>query len=185
MQLGERLRVGLAVDLDVDRRLGDAAVLDELLEVALLVAPHADDRADHQVEAAAVPGDLHRDRVDEERHVVVHELDDGVRRLPAVLFEGRVVDAHLQLARQPLLHQAPVRERRAGELVRRAGGEVLGRNVRVVGADPPLDVVGVGACLCAGPRHGRVQDRRLRLVDARRHVPLGVCRVSRGIRSGA
>ena len=92
-QLGQGLRVGLLVELDVDRRLADAALVDDLLEVAVLVAPHAHDRADHQVDAVAVAGDLHRDRIDEERHVVVHELGDGVRRLPAVLLDVRVVDA--------------------------------------------------------------------------------------------
>ena len=36
--------------------------------------------------------------VDNERYVVADDLDDGVRRPPAVLLELRVVNAHLRLA---------------------------------------------------------------------------------------
>jgi hypothetical protein len=48
------------------------------------VALHGDDRMDDEMQRQTVPIDLHRHRVDEERHVVVDDLDDRVRRLPAV-----------------------------------------------------------------------------------------------------
>ena len=50
-----------------------------------------------QREAVAV--DLHRHRIDQERHVVVDDLDDRVRRLPAVLLDRRVEHAHARPAR--------------------------------------------------------------------------------------
>ena len=43
--------------------------------------------------ARPVPVDLHRHRIDQERHVVVDDLDHGVIGVPAVLFENRVIDA--------------------------------------------------------------------------------------------
>ena len=82
----ELLRAGLAVDLDVDQRLGQP-VLGSTSSSRPPRPAAAHDRPDHEVDRAAVPGHLHRDRVDEERHVVDHRLDHGVRRLPAVLLD--------------------------------------------------------------------------------------------------
>ena len=63
-------------------------------------------------------------------------------------------------------------ERGPGEVGVGAVGEVFGRDVCVVGAHPPLDVVGVGAAFGPGAAHRRLQDRRLRCVGPRgRHVP--------------
>ena len=58
-----------------------------------------EDGMDDQVHAAPAPVQLHADRVDEERHVVGHDLDRGVGGLPPVLLEARVVDAHLRASR--------------------------------------------------------------------------------------
>ena len=57
------------------------------------VAADVEDRVDQQIQAQAEPVQLHRQRIDDERHVVADELDCGVRRLPAVLFEVGVVHA--------------------------------------------------------------------------------------------
>ena len=66
--------------------------------------------------------ELHRHRVDEERHVVGDDLDDGVRRLPAVLLELRVVDADLGRARLALApSEAPVRSAPPTLQVRKRG----------------------------------------------------------------
>ena len=73
--------VRLAVDLDV--------------HVGLV----ADDRVHEHVDAGLAAAELHAHRVHEERHVVGDDVDRGVRRLPAVLLERRVVDAHARLAR--------------------------------------------------------------------------------------
>ena len=56
-----------------------------------VVATHRDDGAHGEVQPEAVPDDLRGDRVDDERHVVGHDVDDGVRRAEAVLLEVRGV----------------------------------------------------------------------------------------------
>ena len=97
-----------AVDLGVDHRLGDRPVGGvgpggrTSLQRAALVAVDGDHRVDDQVDAEAVAVQLHRHRVDQERHVVGDDLDCGVRSTPAVALELRVVDAHLRLAGRAL-----------------------------------------------------------------------------------
>ena len=88
-----------------------------------------------------MPRQLHRDRVDEERHVVGDDLDDGVRRLPAVLLDVGRVDVHLRLAGPPDAAEVPVRERGAVQVELAPVDQVVGRDVRVVRADEPLEVV--------------------------------------------
>ena len=60
---------------------------------------HRDDRVDDQVQRQVVAVDFHRHRIDQERHVVVDDLDDRVRRLPAVILDRRIEDAHAGMAR--------------------------------------------------------------------------------------
>ena len=79
-----------------------------------------------------------RDAVDQERHVVVDDLDDRVGRLPAVLLELRVVDAQLGRARPPLLAEAQLRQRGAVEVERVALGQILRRHVAEISPDEPL-----------------------------------------------
>ena len=140
----ELLRAGLPVDLDVDQRLGLPVLGADLEQPALLVPANAHDRPDHEVDRAPVPRHLHRDRVDEEGHVVDDGLDDGVRRLPAVLLDVRRVDVHLQLAGLPDAREVPVRERRSVEVEVAPVAQVVGSDVGVVRADEPLDVVRLG-----------------------------------------
>ena len=82
----ERRRIADAVDLDVHHRLaGTRAGLSDLHVLALVRAARrwsaldAHRRMDDQVQSEPVAVDLHRDRIDEERHVVVDDLDDRVR----------------------------------------------------------------------------------------------------------
>jgi len=60
--------------------------------------------------------DRHRNGVDQERHVVVDDLDHRVIGMPAVLFEDRVVDAQPLAARDEFLGGLPVRHRGAVEI---------------------------------------------------------------------
>jgi hypothetical protein len=84
LELAEPPLVGLAHHLGVDDGLPEGALLDrlgrrqDLDEVAVVVAAHGEDRMDDQVDAVAAPVELHAHRVDEERHVVGHDLDRGV-----------------------------------------------------------------------------------------------------------
>ena len=75
-----------------------------------------------QRESLAV--DLHGGRVDQEGHVLAHDLRHGVRALPAVGLEARVVDVQLG----PVAGEAPaeveVRGGGAGQVDRLALGEL-------------------------------------------------------------
>ena len=57
--------------------------------------------AEH-VHADALLGQRHRHRIDEERHVVVDDLQHRVRRFPAVRLEHRIEQAHVRRARLAL-----------------------------------------------------------------------------------
>ena len=70
-----------AVHLQVHPRLVGRALLQAL--VAAVLAGHAEHRVDHQVDAEADRGHDHPHGVDQERHVVGDDLDDGVGGLPA------------------------------------------------------------------------------------------------------
>ena len=151
LELAQAGRVGLPHDLGVDHRLADRALLErlgvrqDLEQAALGVAPHREDRVDDQVDPAAAPVQLHADRVDEERHVVGHDLDGGVRGLPAVLLEARVVRAHLRASRAPLAREVEVAERQAVEVERIALRHVLWRHPAVQLAREGLGEIGVVA----------------------------------------
>ncbi len=172
LQLGEMVGIGLAHDLRVDEGLEPAVgrvrvVREHVEELPVPVPPDARHRVDDQVHAAPEPVELHAHRVDEEGHVVVDDLDDGVRRLPAVLLELRGVDVDLGRARRALRGQVEVGERRAVEV----GGAALEQVVRcdgaVVEADEDVEARGV---LRGEPSAG-VLDR---LLDQRRLCFLGL-----------
>ena len=136
----ERLLLGLVVGLDVDDRLDDGPfrlVVErkERFDAVAVAAAQAHHRMDDEM--ARVPASVHHHphRVDEERHVVGDDLDDGVGRLPAVLLDLRVVDPDLRRAGRAPPGEVQVRRRRAVEVVRPAFGEVVGRDSRVVPGD--------------------------------------------------
>ena len=162
------LRAGLAVDLDVDQRLGQPVLGADLEQPALPVPPDAHDRPDHEVDRAPVPRHLHRDRVDEEGHVVDDRLDDGVRRLPAVLLDGRACRRAPSARRVPDARELPVRDRGAVEVEVAPVAQVVWSDMGVVRAHEPLDVVRLGALdPLADARDGRLEERRLPLIRAR------------------
>ena len=76
--------------------------------------------------------DGHRHRVDEERHVVVDDLDDRVIGMPAVLFEDRVVHAQPLAAGHEFLGGSPVRHRGAVEIGDAAALQIVGIDEIVV-----------------------------------------------------
>jgi len=85
--------VGQPVDLQVDERLDHRPrrriVPIEDVDEPPRVATYRDDRVHREVQSEAVPDDLRGHRVDDERHVVGHDVDHGVRRAEAVLLEVR------------------------------------------------------------------------------------------------
>ena len=152
--------VGLTVDLDVDPGL-DVRVVRQVLgggplgqhvdELAGQVAPYDELRVDHDVDAAPLPGQLVGHRVDEERHVVRHDLDDGVAAGPAVLLDGGGVHAHVGRALRAVLGQSVVGEGRSEDVDRVAVGEVLRGRVQVVALEEREHGVPVGGALVRRP----------------------------------
>ncbi len=135
------LRVGLAVHLRVDHRLRQLAfhgLRQDLPERAPLVPAHGHHGVDDQVHPDAAPVELHRHRIDQERHVVRHDLHRRVGRLPAVRLELGVVDAHLGCAVRPLAGEVEVPDRHPVEVQRVALGDLLHRQPAVVLADERL-----------------------------------------------
>jgi hypothetical protein len=94
------------VDLDVDPRLADEVGrirlvrLGERQELADGVAAYPELRMYDEVDREALPVELRRHGVDEERHVVGHNLDDAVRAGPAALFLLRADHADERGARR-------------------------------------------------------------------------------------
>ena len=112
---GERFqsrRFGDAVDFDVNERLAPRAlrILCGKSGKRPVRAPlDHHDRMDDQMHREAVAVHFHRHRIDEKGHVVVDDLDDRMRRLPAVLFERRIEDADSGPAGVALAREVPVR----------------------------------------------------------------------------
>ena len=163
-------RLRLAHDLCVEERfelrvLGRRVERQDVEELPRFVAADADDRVDDEVDAASQPVELHAHRVDEERHVVVDDLDDRVPGGPAVLLELRRVDADLGLPRGAPCAEVELGERGAVEVRRAALEEVLGGDRAVVDADQCFEPRGlVLRKLRVRVLEGLVDQRGLRLV---------------------
>ncbi len=139
---GVVVAVAHPVDLDVhpglaDRPVGglERAVLDRhhALEGAGDVADDVEVRVDDDVHAAELARELHRERVDEERHVVGDHLDHRVAaRRPAVLAQarGERVDPRGPLG--PVAGELVVRREGAVHVDLGAVDDVLGGDVAVV-----------------------------------------------------
>ena len=112
--------------------------LEDLDQLPVRVPPDPDHRMDHEVDRVPLAPELHRHRVDDERHVVADDLDHRVRGLPAVVLELGVVDVDLGLAGLAVLGQVPVRDRGAVEIERTPTDQVLPRDPVVVLAHEDL-----------------------------------------------
>ena len=133
----ELRRIDDPVDLDVNHRFAPRAlgVVGDADQRPLRVANDGHDRVDDQVQRQTVPIDFHRHRVDQERHVVVHDLDDRVRRLPAVLLDRWIEDTDAGVRRIAPAREVPVRQRGAVQIGRRPFGEIFGIDLTVVAQD--------------------------------------------------
>ncbi len=148
LDLAGVLVVGHPADLDVHPRLAETlvglrgAVVGELhlLQLAGDVAEDVELRMDHGVHVALLAGELHRQRVDEEGHVVGDDLDDRVAAgRPAVLGGGGGEHPHLRRTLRTTAGQPVVGGERAVEVDVGAVGDVLGGHVPVVGLQQGLD----------------------------------------------
>ena len=169
------------VDLHVHPRLTDRLALGiegavrhrpDRLEGAGDVPHRVEAGMDDDVHVAQLPGQLHGERVHEERHVVDHDLDHAVPAgRPAVLGQRRRGDPHLRGPLGAAGGELVVRRERAVDVHLAAVEEVLGRDVAVVGADQLGDLV-VGRTAGALPGLGQAD----RLVDQ-----LGLGLLGRGL----
>ena len=150
LDLGPALLVALAVDDEQHPGLGelpdragaelggDVAVLD-LLQPADGVADDDELRVDDEVDVDALADEGAGDRVDEERHVVGDDLDDGAGARPAVGVGARVEHAHVGGAGHPGAPQLELAVRRPGVGLGAARGEL------VVGHVPEVALAETGA----------------------------------------
>jgi len=117
------------VDLDVHPRLVRHAVAGarhgQLEQGAAGIAPHGEDRVHDEVQRQAGAVDRKRRRVDEERHVVVDELEHRMPRRPAVLGQGGRERTQLRRAGRALRAELPQRQQRAGQVLDAAAGQFV------------------------------------------------------------
>ena len=143
----------LAVDLQQHHRFGGAVA--DTGQFASLVTGEADHRVTQHMHAHAMLGQRHRHRVDQERHIVVDDLQHRMRRLPPVALQRRVEHADVGLA--GLAHT------REFQRVRCQCGPLLGAVVRELVRLHALVEVG-GKSHCLG-----LPGRRVALAQGRVH----------------
>ena len=78
------------------------------------------------------PAQRRGDRIHQERHVVVDDLDHRVLGGPAIILEGGVIGPHLGLAVEPLLGELPMGQRRAEQVGAAARHNIGGRHTVVI-----------------------------------------------------
>ena len=90
-----------------------------------MIAGNRENRMREQMQRERAFGQCETDRIDQERHVVIHDIDDGVRRDETVFAQGGIEHPD-QCGPAPLLREHEVRKGCAGKILRIASGEVLG-----------------------------------------------------------
>ena len=113
--------------------------------------------------------ELHRHRVDEERHVVGDDLDDRVAAgRPAVVGVARGEDVHVGAALRAVVGEPELRGQGGVQVDVGAVGEVVGGDVAVVGLDQAADLVGRRAArIPCGPSPARSPGRAARTSSGR------------------
>ncbi len=134
---------------------------------ARLIAVDEELGVEHLVQAPAVPGQLHRHRVDQERVVVGDDLDDGrAVRAPAVSRPGRVEDRDRGLAGAAFEGQLEVRFDQPEQTLRAALVDVVGVDVAEVVVEEGRDHLGILPDLAGdGGATGRDRSDLLRLLS--------------------
>ena len=138
-------RVDDSVDLDVLKRfqprpaglarrlrlVAGLAALAQGEQLAAAVARHRKDGVRQKMQGEGALGQREVDGIHEKGHVVVHHLDDGVRRGVAMLAQGGIEHPDQRGAPPPPC-ELQMRERDAGELGRIARREIPRVDIRVV-----------------------------------------------------
>ncbi len=171
-KLVEQDGIGLAVDLDMHHRFRPrplAGLGREARKVAVEVAPRRQHGMGQQMHGDLAAIELVGDRVDQERHVVVDDLHDGVTAFEAVVLGRGIEHPDLGDAGQPAAGEGEQRDCRGGTLV---GG---GRRQVLVG-DAAEQTAGERGCLiaAAGLQGGGADG--VQTVDTRRQCDGHVAR---------
>jgi hypothetical protein len=127
-QFVEQRRIGLAVDLDQHQRFARRAfghLARQFAEIAVEIAPHGHHGMGQQMDGDLAAIEFVGDRIDQERHVVVHDLHDRVAALEAVVGQPGIEQPDLGDARQAAAGKGQQRDGGGGALLGRGGGEVL------------------------------------------------------------
>ncbi len=111
---------------------GIASRLFEPLQATPRVPRHAQDRVNHQLDSESRVVQHHRERVDQERHVVGDDLHDRVRRAPAVDVLARIEHTHERSAGPSHQPEFQVSRRGSGEVRRLAKLQVFLADAAIV-----------------------------------------------------
>ena len=163
-------------DLDVHPRFAQSRrfPVANFAQPPVRTAHHGQDRVDDQMNDAVAGIDRPGNRIDQEGHVVIDDLDDRMRRRPTVRGRVRIVDPDLRLTGVPTLGEAPQRQSGAAEVAGAPFGDVGRWHVRIKfandspGARAPGRVSGL-----AGERSGLFDQPRLLRFDRARHPASG------------
>jgi hypothetical protein len=115
-------------------------------QLAGLVAAHADDRMAQHMHADAGVGQRHGHRIDQERHVVVDDLHQGVGGV------GRVAQAHIGLAALAAARELQHVGGQFGPAGRVAAGDLVGIHAPVEGGGERLRLGQAGLAHALGQR---------------------------------
>ena len=143
---------------------GLSAVAADVDQLSAAVAAHLQHRVHDQVHGELRPGEGHAERVDQERHVVGDREHQRVRRLEAVAVRLGIEHLHQSAARRAACPELEMCERRAGQVLWCALGQVLFGDTVEVGAQEallqraPAAAAGCGACDAPDQRDARRGD---------------------------
>ena len=151
-------RIGLAVDFYMHERfrVSIGSGRSYRLQLAARIAMSSQHRVNEELQGVPLPVNLHGYGIDQERHVVIDDLDNRMRRRPAVFFKLRVVGPKFRLAAGKGSPVGEMCHGRAIEVFDASRKQVLGIHLLVVDTDEGLRFVKLRRRQPAG---GQLQNR--------------------------
>ncbi len=113
-------------------------------------------------------GDRDADRVDQKRHVIGDDVDNGVARIPAVVFMRGIEHAHSRNTRLAHAHELQQAHQQRNPVLDRSRG-------KIIGTDPAEEMSGKALCLRAlRTAKTLFQLLQYKIDDGRRGIDMGV-----------
>src|ERR1700736_2233832 len=138
-QFKEALRISDTVNFHMHDRLESAALpgvaRQDLTQATLSVAPGFHDRLNDQMESQSLAINFHGNRVDQERHVVIDDLDDRMRGFPSILLVLRIINSKLWSTGLELPHEFEMGQGSATKIANTAFPEVFWIRLAIILAD--------------------------------------------------